>query len=101
MEGNGAPEQMIRFYELADGDGEFYMRVEGGFSKGHKKLNIGLGQGEKGSPEKYVICIDPLLRYLQKYPKAKAYGRISGNKKRKGLDVCPPALLSLGRAAWP
>ena len=67
MEGNGAPEHMIRFYRLADGEGQFYMRVEGGFSSGNAKSKIGLGQGEKGSPEKYVICIDPLLRYLQRF----------------------------------
>ena len=90
MEGNGAPEQMIRFYELADGEGQFYMRVEGGFSKGHKKSSIGLGQGEKGSPEKYVICIDPLLRYLQKY---KEHGLYIGQGKAptwtgEGIPVC-------------
>jgi len=90
MEGNGAPEQMIRFYELADSDGQFYMRVEGGFSKGHKKSHIGLGQGEKGSPEKYVICIDPLLRYLQRY---KEQGLYIGEGKTppwlgKGVPVC-------------
>ena len=90
MAGNGAPEQMIRFYELADGEGQFYMREEGGFSKGHKKSSIGLGQGEKGSPEKYVICIDPLLRYLQRY---KEHGLYIGEGMTppwigEGIPVC-------------
>ena len=35
-----------------------------GYSKWAPKSKIGLGQGEKGSPEKYCIVIDPLLEYL-------------------------------------
>ena len=55
--------------------------IQGEFSKGHTKSNIGLGQGETGSTEKCVICIDPLLRYLQRY---KEYGF---KRARRGQDT--------------
>ena len=67
LEGKGAPPCMVEFYLLADTGGTFRMRVGKGYSQPHQKSEIGIGQGEKGSPEKYVISIDPILRYLWHY----------------------------------
>jgi hypothetical protein len=54
LDGKGATEQTMRFYELSDGSGRFCMTIGGGFSEWAPKSKIGVGQGEKGSPEKIL-----------------------------------------------
>ena len=67
LDGKGTTEQMMRFYKLTDGSGRFCMRIGGGCSDWAPKSKIGVGQGEKGSPEKHCIIIDPVLEYLAKF----------------------------------
>jgi hypothetical protein len=83
LDGKGATEQTMRFYELADGSGRFCMKSGGGYSKWAPKSRIGVGQGEKGSPEKYCIIIDPLLEYL-------AHFQDSGLEIGPGQDIQIP-----------
>ena len=88
LRGKGASEQVVRFYTMADSSGKFCMRIGGGYSEFRARAIIGLGQGEKGSPEKYCIVIDPLLRYL-------------ANFKEFGLDIGPLRQLHIPSEAIP
>ena len=47
FDGEGATEQTMRFYELADGSGRFCMKIGGGYCEWAPKSRIGVGQGEK------------------------------------------------------
>ena len=40
------------------------MKTGGGYSAWAPKSKISLGQGKKGSPEKYCMVIDPFMEYL-------------------------------------
>ena len=67
MEGYGFPKAVTRFFQLADAHGTFKVRLKQAWSDSILKPPGGVGQGEQGSPPKYILDIDVLLWILEDY----------------------------------